>query len=80
MQLDPMTPMLKPPGTKHLKLECKIRLSTFAFKFNLRRHTEARAAAAERRAAAAESKMTDMKAKHSAAEAGAYTLPLFSSS
>jgi len=29
--------MLKPPGTKHLKLECGILLSTFAFKFNLRR-------------------------------------------
>ena len=35
-----MKPMLKPPGTKHLKLKCDILLSTFAFKFNLRHYTE----------------------------------------
>jgi len=34
-----MKPMLKPPGTKHLKLKCDILLSTFAFKSNLRRYT-----------------------------------------
>ena len=37
MQVDPIRPMLKPPGTKHLKLKCDMLLSTFAFKFNLRR-------------------------------------------
>jgi hypothetical protein len=31
-----MKPMLKPPGTKHLKLECDILHKTFAFKSNLR--------------------------------------------
>jgi hypothetical protein len=34
-------PMLKPPGTKHLKLKRDELLSTFAFKFNLRRFTKA---------------------------------------
>jgi hypothetical protein len=33
-----MEPMLTPPGTKHLKLNCVILLSTFAFNFNLRRY------------------------------------------
>jgi hypothetical protein len=34
-----MKPMLKPPATKHLKLECDERLSNFAFNCNLRRYT-----------------------------------------
>ena len=33
-----MKPMLKPPGTKHLKLKCDRLLSTFAVKFNLRHY------------------------------------------
>jgi len=33
---------LKPPGTKRLKLNCDILLSTSAFKFNLRHYTLAR--------------------------------------
>ena len=37
--------MLKPPGTKHLKLKCDILLSTFAFKFNVRRCVKVRRAA-----------------------------------
>ena len=37
MQVDPIKPKLKPPGTRHLKLNCSMLLSTFAFKFNLRR-------------------------------------------
>jgi len=37
VQVDPMKPKLKPPGPKRLKLMCDILLSTFAFKFNLRR-------------------------------------------
>jgi hypothetical protein len=40
VQLDPMKPKFKPPGTKRLKLKCDILLSTSAFKFNLRRYTE----------------------------------------
>ena len=43
MQVDPMKPTLKPPGTKRLKLKCDIMLSNSAFKFNLRRHSTARA-------------------------------------
>jgi len=39
VQVDPIEPMLKPPGTKHLKLKCDELLSSFAFKFNLRRCT-----------------------------------------
>ena len=39
VQVDPMKPNLKPPGTKRLKLNCGILLSTYAFKFNLRRYT-----------------------------------------
>jgi len=36
-----MKPMLKPHGTKHLKLKCDKLLSTFPFKFNLRRFSAA---------------------------------------
>jgi len=39
VQVDPMKPMLKPLGTKHLKLKCDILISTFAFKFNVRRYS-----------------------------------------
>jgi len=35
-----MRPMVKPSGTKHLKLKCDILLSTFALKFNLRRYSQ----------------------------------------
>jgi bis(5'-adenosyl)-triphosphatase len=38
-QVDPMKPKLKPPGTKRLKVKCDVLLSTFAFKFSLRRFT-----------------------------------------
>ena len=31
VQVDPITPMLKPPGAKHLKVKCEILLPTFAF-------------------------------------------------
>jgi hypothetical protein len=34
-----MKPMLKSPGIKHLKRKYDIPLSSFAFKFNLRRYT-----------------------------------------
>jgi hypothetical protein len=33
-----MKPTLKPPGTKRLKLQCDILVSTVAVKFNLRRY------------------------------------------
>jgi len=38
MQVDPIKPTVKVPGTKRLKLICDILLSTSAFKFNLRRY------------------------------------------
>jgi hypothetical protein len=38
VQVDPIKPKFKPPGTKRLKLKCAILLSTSAFKCNLRRY------------------------------------------
>ena len=38
MQLEPIKPTLKPPGTERLKLKCYTLHLTFAFKFNLRRY------------------------------------------
>ena len=38
MQDNPIKPTLKAPGTKRLKLKYDELLSTFAFKFNLRRY------------------------------------------
>ena len=40
MQVDPVNPKLKPPGTKHLKVKCNTLLSTFAFKFDSRRYNK----------------------------------------
>ena len=40
MQLDPMEPKLKPPGTERLILKCDVLLSTSAFKLSLRRYNE----------------------------------------
>ena len=39
VQVDPVTPKLKPPGTERLKLMYYKLLSTSAFEFNLRRYT-----------------------------------------
>jgi len=39
VQVDPIEPNLKLPGTKRLKLKCDILLSNFAFKFNLRSYS-----------------------------------------
>ena len=41
VQVDPIKPTLKPPGTERLKLKCDSQLSTFAFKFNSRRYSAA---------------------------------------
>jgi hypothetical protein len=46
VQVDPLRPKLKPPGTKRLKLEYEGLLSIFGFKFNLRRYHPAAAAPA----------------------------------
>jgi hypothetical protein len=40
VQVAPIKPMLKAPGTKHLKLKCDILLSISAFKFDLRRYSK----------------------------------------
>ena len=40
MQVDPIKPKFKPPGSKRLKLKCDVLLSNFALKFNLRRYTK----------------------------------------
>ena len=40
MQVHPIEPTLKTPGTERLKLENEQLLSNFAFNFNLRRFTE----------------------------------------
>jgi aspartyl-tRNA synthetase len=37
VQVDPIKPMLKAPGSERLKLKCDDMLSNFAFNFNLRR-------------------------------------------
>ena len=42
VQVDPIKPTLKAPGTKRLKLKYNVLLSTFAFKFNLRRYNTER--------------------------------------
>ena len=39
VQLDPIEPTLKAPGTKRLKLKCDELLSSFASNINLRRYT-----------------------------------------
>ena len=39
VQVDPMKPALKPPGTKRLKLTYDKLLSNVAFKINLRRYS-----------------------------------------
>jgi hypothetical protein len=41
MQVDPIKPTLKAPGTKRLKAKNVGSLSNFAFKFNLRRFNKA---------------------------------------
>jgi len=38
VQVDPIKPTLKVPGTKRLKLKYDEHVSDFAFKFNLRRY------------------------------------------
>jgi len=40
VQVDPVKPTLKAPGTKRLKPKYDEPLSKFAFKFNLRRYNE----------------------------------------
>ena len=39
MQVEPIKPLLKAPGTKRLKLKFEVPLSNFAFKFNIHHYT-----------------------------------------
>ena len=39
VQVDPIKPTLKAPGSQRLKLKCDTLLSTSAFNFNLRRYS-----------------------------------------
>ena len=47
MQVDPVIPTLKAPGSKHVKLEYDALLPNVAFNFNLRRYIKAGVDAAE---------------------------------
>jgi hypothetical protein len=66
VQVDPIKPTLKAPGTKRLKLKGDDLLSSFGFKFNLCRYTWA---------------VTKLVRMHPdiVSKAGAYTRPYFSS-
>jgi len=64
VQVDPIKPTLKAPGTKLLKLECDESLSNFDFNVNLRRYTTV---------------YFGQLLEAGGTWAGAYTRPLFSS-
>ena len=74
VQVEPIKPMLKAPGTKCLNLKCDKLLSSFAFNFNLRRYSLA-GVRTVRTFAQEEAEV----ARYSAALAGAHTPPLFGS-
>jgi len=69
VQVDPVKPTLKAPGTNLLTLKCDEPLSSFAFKFNLRRYTMADHVISPSR----------YLLGWMARQAGAYTRPLFGS-
>ena len=71
MQVDPIKPMLRSPGTQRLKLTFENLLLSFAFKFKLRRYITVFGHAVFLNAVAMQ--------LVTACEAGAYTRPLFSS-
>ena len=68
MQVAPIKPTLKAPGTERLQLKYEELLSNFGFKFNLRRYSKM-------------AKETEVESLYFLGEmqAGAYTRPLFSS-
>ena len=47
MQVDPIKPTLKAPGTERLKRKCDEPPSNFAFNFNLRRYSQSHKHVAE---------------------------------
>ena len=78
MQVDPIKPTLKAPGTNRLKLEYDEQLSDFAFKFNLRCYklVVLERAQAQRFVQGLD---TFLKSQQSRLKAGAYTRSLLSS-
>jgi len=81
VQVAPIKPTLKAPGTKRLKLKCDEPLSNFAFNFKLRRYTMAPPSNVTdtlpgRGPASAPN---DAAMSDAARQAGAYTRPLFGS-
>jgi len=85
VQVDPVKPKLKAPGTKRLKLESDGLLSNFSLTFNLHCYIKGAALMAQahfRRSSAGAAARGELKALRSAAvvlQAEAYTRPLLSS-
>jgi hypothetical protein len=83
VQVDPIKPKLKPPGTKRLKRKCDIVLSTLAFKINLGRYNKGCClvdqCAAPRKQPTTNNRLPLTCPEHAGLLAGAYTRPLFSS-
>jgi hypothetical protein len=76
VQLDPIKPKLKPPGTKRLKLKCDILLSTSAFNLNVRRYKQEEVKAKKMRDG--DTPLASMD-RMKAVQVGAHTRPHFSS-
>jgi len=91
VQVDPLKPILKAPGTKRLKLKYDQLLSNLAFNFNLRRYIKGLELSVDEALAVWRSqfsygRMADFMREHTyhvrhtyGLEAGAYTRPLSSS-
>jgi len=80
VQVDPIKPTLKTPGTKRSKLKYDRPLSSFAFKFNLRRYNKATSNICTAQALLAN--MAGLYAVYHGPDglkAGAHTRPLLSS-
>jgi hypothetical protein len=78
VQVDPIKPTLKAPGTKRLKLNYEVPLSNFAFKSNVRLYIKS-AALAELCCRVLEPVLREFIPLHHHFQARAYTRPLFSS-
>ena len=86
VQVDPITPTLKAPGSERLKLNCDILLPTCAFRFNFRRYTVPPPANDDGRASPPSRGLHPIKYTPEIFQsmgrgllAGAYTRPLFGS-
>ncbi len=80
VQVDPIKPTLKAPGTKRLKLKYDKLLSSFAFDFNLRRYNVTFDFSVKTHWQPIESQRLQLWAsRFGKSEAGAYTRPLFGS-